>query len=136
MNTPYPIDRFTLFLIPLFFINAFDVGNPCNRVSGSGGVKASALRVGLIALRGVRAGEALTAPYVALNQSVKERRRELVSCECPRCLLEADGDQSCGSNMLKVCLYTIRLQYIVYWFSRSGRGVLKYIVFASILFAA
>lgn len=76
-----------------------------------GGV-GSALRVGLLALRGVRAEEELLAPYVALGQPVEQRRRELSSrfgtalsphlCRCPRCLLEAGGARSCGGDMLKV----------------------------------
>lgn len=39
----------------------------------------TALRVGLVTLRGVRAGEGLFAPYVALGQPVEDRRRELSS---------------------------------------------------------
>lgn len=35
--------------------------------------------MGLVTLRGVRAGEELFAPYVALGQSVEDRRRELSS---------------------------------------------------------
>lgn len=37
----------------------------------------SALRVGLVALREVREGAELFAPYVSLSQPVEERRREL-----------------------------------------------------------
>ena len=73
-------------------------------------------------------GEELFAPYVALAQSVEDRRRELLSrfpsadgggggeggggggdgggdgvCCCPRCLLEAGGDRRLlGREMLKV----------------------------------
>eukprot|EP00903_Cladosiphon_okamuranus_P010367 g9808.t1 len=39
----------------------------------------TALRVGLVSLRSVLAGEELFAPYVALGQSVEDRRRELSS---------------------------------------------------------
>lgn len=39
----------------------------------------SALRVGLVALRRVQAGEELFAPYVALGQPMQERQRELSS---------------------------------------------------------
>lgn len=81
------------------------------------GSSGSALRVGFVTLRGIRAGDKLFAPYVALGQPVDERRQELLSsmmlfgaarsssllvCRCPRCLLEAEGDRSCGPEMLKV----------------------------------
>ncbi|CAM9664192.1 unnamed protein product [Scytosiphon promiscuus] len=39
----------------------------------------SALRVGLVTLRGIREGEELFAPYVGLSRPVEERRRELAS---------------------------------------------------------
>lgn len=92
----------------------------------TGRESSSALRVGLVTLRGVRAGGELFSPYVALSQSVEDRRRELASrfhvdrragsnaaaaaaaansvfCSCPRCLVDDGGDhRSCGREMLKV----------------------------------
>lgn len=42
-------------------------------------VSSSALRVGLVALRRVQAGEELVAPYIALGQPMQARQRELSS---------------------------------------------------------
>eukprot|EP00752_Nemacystus_decipiens_P010328 g9200.t1 len=49
--------------------------NSCDAPGGKD--SRTALRVGLVTLRGVRAGEKLFAPYVALGQSVEGRWREL-----------------------------------------------------------
>ncbi|CAM9853492.1 unnamed protein product, partial [Ectocarpus fasciculatus] len=48
-------------------------------IGKQGSSSSSALRVGLVALRRVQAGEELFAPYVALGQPMQERQRELSS---------------------------------------------------------
>lgn len=55
------------------------VEKPDSCVASEGRDSRTALRVGLVTLRGVRVGEELFAPYVALGQSVEDRRRELCS---------------------------------------------------------
>lgn len=55
------------------------------------------------------ARSASSLPSAMANQD-EEGPEEELSCGCPRCLFESDGDRrSCGREMLKVCASPVRV---------------------------
>ncbi|CAN0462838.1 unnamed protein product, partial [Discosporangium mesarthrocarpum] len=67
----------------------------CRGAPGQG--EETALRVGLLLLRDVRAGEELFAPRVSLHRPRAQRQAELedcfgICCRCPRCTFEEEQE--------------------------------------------